>query len=708
MKKSIALLLIFCFIISPFFVSSQAHASGLYTVYGTVYDRHGNPIPNADVKLINGYYDELGTQKTDGNGNFRFEKISSSSYNFKVLITYNDNGKIYRTTNNDAPFDNGYSGFLQIDRRWTTLHSYPPPEYGYLWGTVVAEGGGDIRLGGAAIYVSFNEQKYYTFSAPVSGTYEMMLPVGHYNVYAQYQDSNGYIYQSRPVAVDVIGATVRGESNPLQINIPRAAPASNPEPAQIPGTFVNTVNGTVTYKDGKGIPGAKVSLWQSTDDSIGYSLKAETFTDSNGLYTFNDVKVTSNDGKEIYGMKTFRVSATFTDSQGNDHVQNKSFPLYHPNIILGIGGNEQSARNMTADLQFDYSTKGWIKIETEPQGAKIFVDGQPLTGPDGKQLTTPCTAYIDPGTYRLRLSLSGYSDREYYPVEIAENVETDTINTRLDKSMVPAWVIPAVAVLIILIVVGLILAVVASKRHTFMKPLSGVLDPITRSVDNFRSSSAAKKAQRDSRKASAAEAKTAEKARQAGVADPSLAGTPKIDRRREPESFRATAEQPMLPEHASDDLSMVSAREIYRKGESSGIERISYAQATGSAAKAPFGGHDMPPREPAPRESPVTEAPDGRIRVPRAMPAARDEPAGSLRDKERVIRYVREHGDGVSFIQMSNELDIPPNKLTIITKELVINDDIEKVKGLYFYKTHDTSPDEGKSSVVVWRLDGED
>jgi hypothetical protein len=123
----------------------------------------------------------------------------------------------------------------------------------------------------------------------------------------------------------------------------------------------------------------------------------------------------------------------------------------------------------------------------------------------------------------------------------------------------------------------------------------------------------------------------------------------------------------------------------------------------------PFVGRDMPQREPVFRESPITAEPDGRIRVPRAMPqVARDQPASSLKDKERVIRYIREHGDGVSFIQMSNELEVPPNTLTIITKELVINDDIEKVRGLYFYKTHDTSQDEGKSSVVVWRLDGED
>jgi hypothetical protein len=195
------------------------------------------------------------------------------------------------------------------------------------------------------------------------------------------------------------------------------------------------------------------------------------------------------------------------------------------------------------------------------------------------------------------------------------------------------------------------------------------------------------------------------------MADASLASKQKLDsRRKEQDSFNVPAELARLPEHAGDDLTMVSARDIYRKAENPAIERVSHSQATGNMTKSPpFVGRDMPQREPVFRESPITAEPDGRIRVPRAMPqVARDQPASSLKDKERVIRYIREHGDGVSFIQMSNELEVPPNTLTIITKELVINDDIEKVRGLYFYKTHDTSQDEGKSSVVVWRLDGED
>ncbi len=165
------------------------------------------------------------------------------------------------------------------------------------------------------------------------------------------------------------------------------------------------MNGTVAYKDGTGVAGAAVSLWQSSDSASGnYFKKADTTTNNNGYYQFNDVKVTSDppENKVIYAMKTFRVSATYTDPQGNVRVKNQSFPLYHPNVLLGMAGSEQSARNMTQNLQFDYSTLGWIQIKSDsstPAGAKVFVDGVAWKGEDGKQLVTPCTAYIPAGSH---------------------------------------------------------------------------------------------------------------------------------------------------------------------------------------------------------------------------------------------------------------------------------------------------------------------
>jgi hypothetical protein len=717
MKKSIALLLILSFIILPLTVVPQMSASTPYIVSGKVIDRNGNPVANAKVELINDLqfgstWTILATQFTDVNGNFHFVNVLSTSPFFKTLITYTENGNTYSIGQEGSRWTDGTQGVATIDTMWTTLQNYPPPAYGYLWGMVLAEGGNSRALGNAAVYVQFSEQKYYSFSSS-NGAFEMYLPVGHYRVYGQYDD-NGMLYQSsKIVEVNVKGATDKIENDPLQLYINLGSPANNPVPPAIPGTFINTINGTVSTQDGLGVQGAAVTLYQEDDSLPGvFHKKTDTITDSNGNYRFSDVKVTSNppDNKVIYGMKTFRISASYTDTDGALHVANKSFPLYNPNVILGIGKSEEPARNMSANLQFDYSTLGWIKIQTEQAGAKVFVDDKPLLGPGGKQLVTPCTAYMPAGDHhKIRLSLTGYSDKIFNDVKIDQNLETVSIICSLDKPMVPGWVILAVSVLILLVVAGLILAVLASKRHMFMGPLSGVLGPITKTASNFRSSSAERKAKREAQKAHAAEIQTSEKAHRAQMADAALASKPKLDgRRREQDSFHVTTERPRLPEHASDDLSMVSARDVYRKAENPGIERIAHAQATGSMAKASYGGRDMPAREPTFRESPITAESDGRIRVPRATPAARDQPASSLKDKERVIRYVRERGDGVSFIQMSNELEIPPNTLTIITKELVINDDIEKVRGLYFFKKYDTSPEDGKSSVVVWRLDGED
>jgi len=238
------------------------------------------------------------------------------------------------------------------------------------------------------------------------------------------------------------------------------------------------VKGTVTYLDGSGIAGATVTLWQSSDDGSGtYYKQADTTTDAIGNYLFSDVKVTTDPpvNEEIYGMKTFRVLATFADSQGAVHVRNQSFPLYNPNVILGLGQSEAEARNVIADLQIDYANSGadprndnanngWMNIQSDPAGARVYVDNQPLLGPDGKQLKTPCTVYITEGRHTIKLSLSGYLDEEY-PVIMAANQQTQDLIAHLDKSMVPAiagWLplIFIAAFVILLIVLGIVLVIV--------------------------------------------------------------------------------------------------------------------------------------------------------------------------------------------------------------------------------------------------------
>ncbi len=724
MKKLIPLLFIISFIVLMLYCVPQVSAATTLTVSGTVIDRHGNPIPGATVELINDQaagtsWLKLGTTVTDGNGRFEFVHIPSGSALVKVIITIEENGITYTNRyhlTNDYDWQDASQGVYMMPASETQLTNYPPPDYGYLWGILQQDGSNPRPLANGVIYAMTGEQRYYTFTGDGvngnRGSYSMKLPVGTYSVYAQYME-NGILYQSLiKNNINIIGVDRDIDALPLPISMPMTSTAPNPEPAEIPGIYTNTVNGTVMFQDSTGIPNIVVSLWQARDSGLGnFIKKAEAITDSNGFYQFDDVKVTSDppENAVVYGHKEFMVSATYTDPEGIAHTQNYTFSLYHPNVILGIGQTEQSARNMTADLKVDYSKTGWIKIISTPSGAKVFVDGKPLMGPDGIQLTTPCTAYIEQGSHTIKLTAKDYADGSY-PVNILANRQTEDMPVTLTKPLLPGWVIPASAVLIILIALGLILALVATKRHMFMGPLAGVFAPIGKTIGGMRSSGETRKAQREAQKARAAELKRAEKARAAQVADSSLVSKPKLDgRKREPERSFSTTEQPRLPEHVGEKPSMVSARDIYRKVENAEIERVPHGQATGNLSRsASFGGYDMPPHEAPAREMPITAEPDGRIRVPKAAPAARDQPAGAIRDKEKVIRYIRDHQDGVSFIQMSNELEIPPNTLTIITKELVINDDIEKVKGLYYYKTHDTSQDESKSSVVVWRLDGED
>ena len=144
MKKSIALLLILCFIVLPFCEVPQVQAAGVYTVLGTVVDRHGNPVPGVSVQLINDEtygtsWNVLGTMTSDASGNFKFISIPSNSYTFKVLLTYTENGKTYKTLDGDSQWTDGSQTLVTIDKKWTTLYNYPPPEYGHFWGIVLAE-----------------------------------------------------------------------------------------------------------------------------------------------------------------------------------------------------------------------------------------------------------------------------------------------------------------------------------------------------------------------------------------------------------------------------------------------------------------------------------------------------------------------------------------------------------------------------------------
>jgi len=64
-------------------------------------------------------------------------------------------------------------------------------------------------------------------------------------------------------------------------------------------------------------------------------------------------------------------------------------------------------------FQIEYSTAQVVdlRIESDPPEARVFVNGEPYRE-QLRDVRTPCTIHLPPGTYALRLSLEGYQDAE--------------------------------------------------------------------------------------------------------------------------------------------------------------------------------------------------------------------------------------------------------------------------------------------------------
>ncbi|WP_424359438.1 carboxypeptidase-like regulatory domain-containing protein [Methanocella sp. MCL-LM] len=736
MKKVLALLLISFFVLQLIAAPNVYAASLPFTALGQVVDRHGKAVQGATVILYDGIYKEISRTTTDENGAFGFANVVANNPNCKVKIEFKDGQTTYQTDVVNTLWYGTDTGIVKFDVKDTTLDKYPPPEYGYLWGAMQQDGSSGRSLGNGVVYASSGDQKFYAFTdnSKNRGTFIMRLPVGHYKVWGQYME-NGMIFQSSKIMdVDVTGASNYLDVISTTVLVPLSAAASNPQPAEMPTQDqLNIVSGYVTYKDGKPIVDQPVTLYQVTDDGMsGYLKVGEARTDPNGFYQFYGVQVTADapDNGVVYGSKSFNITVAFTDPNGQKYLDSRKITLYNPNFVTLDKTADQRARNPVANFTVPYSTQGWVKINTvnpEITGIKLYIDDKLITDSDGKPVTLPYTAYLEPKRHYVKITAPGY-DEWKTPVDIVENTPTQDIFVGMTKSAVPSWVPVAAAVVIIILVVLAILALLFTKRQMIMGMFGGIIVPIQgalgKSLNNYKASSQARKAN----KAQMAEVRKAEQAKMAQAREAAAASRAKLDSKKSQEkAFNARAEQPRLPEYRGEEEeapSMVSARDIYKKQDRSSVEKISSSHASRGPSMIPPAAYDEPaPRAPAyeareSRESrappayetraPIASEPDGRIRVPKSMPIGRDQPPStSIKDKEKVIRYIREHQDGVSFIQMSNDLEIPPNTLTMITKELVINDDIEKVKGLYYYKSHDSSSDR-ESSVVVWRLDGEE
>lgn len=714
MKKFINLLLISLILLSLTAVSGANAAGTTFDISGKVVDRLGYPVPGADVTLIDWNYKTLKTDKTDENGNYYFINVVADTNTCSVRISYTDtDGKKYEM----PPY---YASWYTTKGMWfipateTIIPTYPPPIYGYIYGAIQTDTSTSGKFINGIVYlVSLdNEVKYYMFADRTDGkgsSFQFYAPQGSYMLYAQHWE-NGVVYESAHKQVTIRPNTDVLEVIETRIILPIYTPAIDPDPSEMPEHYNNKVNGTVVTKDGKPWPDATVTLLQKADNGSGYlpikgydSKPLTKTTDANGNYEFYGVSPTSDDGKPLQSKKDIKVMVEYTDLNGAKQAitaENRdSRPIYYPDMIMGYG-MENAARNITLPaVVLSFAKGGWVLLNSVPSGANIFVGGQQLTKqPDQSPLVTPCTVYIDAGTHEIKMTKESYQD-SVDSITMKENTQHDDYTMALQKEIVPPWVTAVVAVIILLIVVILFVALLATRIRFLLTPIARIFGGFGHKWDDYKANKKISKAH----KMEMAEQKRPEQQRKAeekmaARREPINEGGKRkildIDLKRIADNVPKKKPRETI-NRQKEQSSVVFANEIYKK-QSTDVERIPYES---SAPRQPVNERE------ALVERPGTPERSERFRVPRV--SGQREASSSPGDKERVFRYIKEHPDGVSFIQMSNDLEIIPNNLTYITKELVINDDIEKVKGLYYYKSHASPAEDSSSSVVVWRLDGD-
>ncbi len=89
-------------------------------------------------------------------------------------------------------------------------------------------------------------------------------------------------------------------------------------------------------------------------------------------------------------------------------------------------------------FEIEYSTAQVVdlRIESDPPEARVFVNGEPYRE-QLREVRTPCTIHLPPGTYALRLSLEGYQDAEAKAFRLFTNTSIRVRLSPLDNAPGP-------------------------------------------------------------------------------------------------------------------------------------------------------------------------------------------------------------------------------------------------------------------------------
>jgi hypothetical protein len=105
-----------------------AEADDTFSARGQVTDANGNPVPGADVTMVNMAYTTVASTKTDENGNFAFDNVYKEGNVVKVLVSYTDDNGVTYSMPPEFGLWFSANGTVDIKKVATQILDYPPTE----------------------------------------------------------------------------------------------------------------------------------------------------------------------------------------------------------------------------------------------------------------------------------------------------------------------------------------------------------------------------------------------------------------------------------------------------------------------------------------------------------------------------------------------------------------------------------------------------